>query len=236
LLYYRAARVLYLASDSAASWLTPVTLGQSGSVQNSQCAINAAASSASGSGTNLTVNLALTFQTSFSGTRNIYMEAYDGADSGWQQKGTWSVPATVFGPVSVTPSSGSGSSQTFAFAFSDPSGYAAISSVSIVINSALSGVSGCYLLYYRASKALYLANDTGTAWLPAITVGQSGTLQNSQCAVSGAGSSGSASGTNLTLNLAITFQSAFKGTRNVYMEVYDGADSGWQQKGTWTIP
>jgi hypothetical protein len=64
-------------------------LGQSGTLQNSQCAVNAASSSVSGSGNNLTVNLALSFQASFTGTKNIYMDAYDGPDSGWQLKGSW---------------------------------------------------------------------------------------------------------------------------------------------------
>ncbi|MBZ5621906.1 MAG: hypothetical protein LAQ69_24745, partial [Acidobacteriia bacterium] len=85
-------------------------------------------------------------------------------------------------------------------------------------------------------NTVYLANDAGTDWLGHVTLGQSGSLQNSQCTVSAAGSSASGSGTNLTLNLALTFQTAFSGARNIYMEVYDGADSGWQQKGTWTIP
>src|SRR4029077_8013234 len=41
-------------------------------------------------------------------------------------------PSPVLAPVSVTPSSGTGSSQTFSFVFSDPKGSAAISTVSIV--------------------------------------------------------------------------------------------------------
>jgi hypothetical protein len=38
------------------------------------------------------------------------------------------------------------------------------------------------------------------------------------------------------MNLALSFPPAFQGTRNIYMEAYDGTDSGWPQKGTWTIP
>jgi len=34
----------------------------------------------------------------------------------------------------------------------------------------------------------------------------------------------------------LSFLPAFQGTRNIYMEVYDGIDSGWSQKGTWTVP
>jgi hypothetical protein len=237
ILYYRAARVLYLASDTATAWLSPITLGASANTQNSQCSISASGSSASSNGNDLTVNLAITFQTAFNGARNIYMEAYDGLDSGWSQKGAWTVAAvTPLGPVSVTPSSGSGATQTFAFLLADPRGYASIQSTSVVINSSLIGAGGCYILHYRAANVLYLANDTATAWLTPITLGGSATTQNSQCSISASGSSSSGSGNQLTINLAITFKAAFQGTRNVYMEVYDGSDSGWFQKGTWTIP
>jgi len=62
-------------------------------LQNSQCTVNTAPSSASGSGNNLTLNLALSFQPAFAGSKNIYLDAYAGGlDSGWQQKGSWTVP------------------------------------------------------------------------------------------------------------------------------------------------
>jgi len=213
-----------------------VTLGQATTVQNSQCTVNAATSSASGSGTNLTLNLALTFQVSFSGSKNVYMDVYDGTDSGWSQKGTWVVSARPPAPVSLTPGSGSGGSQTFSFAYADPRGYAAMSTVSVVINSALSGNASCYILYYPSINTLYLANDNASAWLGPVTLGQATNVQNSQCTVSGVSSSATGSGTNLTLNLALTFPHAFAGSKNIYMEAYDGQDSGWVQMGTWTVP
>ncbi len=236
LLYYPKTKLIYLANDASTAWQGPVTLGQSGTLQDSQCTVSAAGSSVSSSGATLTVNLALSFQAGFGGTRNIYMEAYDGADSGFVQKGSWTIPAAVLGPVSVTPSSGSGSSQTFAFQFADPKGYASLVSVSVIINSSLTGAGGCYLLYYPGSKLIYLTNDSSTAWQGPVTLGQSGTLQNSQCSVSAASSTVSGSSSTLTLNLALNFQHAFSGSRNIYMEAYDGADSGWSQKGTWTVP
>jgi uncharacterized protein YfiM (DUF2279 family) len=235
-LYYPASNLLYLANDAGTAWAGSVTLGQSGSVQNSQCAVNPAASSTSGSSNNLTLNVALTFQPAFSGAKNIYMDAYDGTDSGWQLKGAWTVPGASGppAPVSVTPSSGSGSSQTFAFVSSSPRGYAALSTILVVVNSTLAGAAGCYFLYYPGSNLLYLANDAGTAWAGSVTLGQSGSVQNSQCAVNAAASSASGSGNNLTLNVALTFQPAFNGSKNIYMDAYDGADSGWQLQGTWT--
>jgi hypothetical protein len=42
----------------------------------------------------------------------------------------------------------------------------------------------------------------------------------------------------LTLNLAMTFQHAYAGAKNIYMYAADvsGPNSAWQQPGTWTVP
>jgi hypothetical protein len=237
-LYYPGSKSLYLVNDASSGWVGSVTLGQSGTVQNSQCTVNAGTSSVSGSGNNLTLNVALSFPASFGGTKNIYMDAFDGTDSGWQQKGTWTIPPAGGppSPVSVTPSSGSGASQAFSFVFSSPRGYAALSTVLVTINATLGSAGECYFLYYPGSNALYLVNDASSGWVGSITLGQSGTLQNSQCTVNAGASSTSGSGNNLTLNVALSFPAAFAGAKNIYMDAFDGTDSGWQQKGTWTVP
>ncbi|HEY2018191.1 MAG TPA: hypothetical protein VGH38_32015, partial [Bryobacteraceae bacterium] len=237
-LYYPGNRLFYLANDTATAWSGSATLGQNGTIQNSFCALNAAASSVSGSGNNLTLNVSLTFQPLFAGSKNIYVDAYDGTESGWQQKGSWTVPGTIGSPapVSVTPNSGSGSSQTFAFVSSSPKGYDALSTVLVIVNSALAGPSGCYFLYYPGSRGFYLANDSASTWAGSATLGQTGTIQNSYCTLNAAASSVSGSGNNLTLNVALSFKPAFTGSKNIYMDAYDGTESGWQQKGTWTVP
>ena len=51
------------------------------------------------------------------------------------------------GPVSVSPSSGSGTGQVFHFVYAEPKGYAAILSASVNINSTLAANSSCYLYY-----------------------------------------------------------------------------------------
>jgi hypothetical protein len=137
-------------------------------------------------------------------------------------------------PVSVTSSS-SGSSQTFAFNFSDPNGATDIVSAQMDINAQLSSTNACYFYYSRTSNALYLANDAG-AWQGPVTVGSTGTLSNSQCSVNAGSSSVSASGTTLTLNLAISFQAAFAGAKGIFMEVQSATqDSGWSNLGSWTV-
>jgi hypothetical protein len=92
------------------------------------------------------------------------------------------------------------------------------------------------MFYARGSNAIYLANDAGSAWLTPVVLGTNTTVENSQCAIAVGSSSSSGNGTQLTLNLAITFKAAYTGSKNIYMEVYDGQDSGWVNKGSWTVP
>jgi hypothetical protein len=233
--YYRASNTLKLVTDSGGQPSGSLTPG-SGSVQNSQCIVNGAASTVTTSGNTLTLNLALTFQAVYSGAKNLYMEAISPSGTApWQQKGTWTVPAQVQA-VSVTPSSGGGSSQTFSLQFSDAVGSANLTSASVVFNSALTDVSGCEVDYYLASNTLKLVTDSGGQPSGSLTPG-SGSQQNSQCILNGAGSSVSTSGNTLTLNLALTFQPSFGGVKNVYMEALSPTGNApWQQKGTWTVP
>jgi hypothetical protein len=231
-----AGGLVYLATD-AGGWLGPIGLGTTATMQNSQCRVSGSGSSVSGSGNNLTVALTLTFQPGFAGPKNIYMEAIDSAAgiSGWQAKGTWTVSGGSPAPISVTPSSGIGSTQTFTFVFSHPSGYQALAAVETVVNSQLTAADSCFVYVVPSSALAYLAADDGS-WLCPIPLGTSAMQQNSQCRVNAFGSSLSGSGNNLTLMLSISFQPGFSGTKNTYMEANDGiaGASGWRQMGTWT--
>jgi hypothetical protein len=81
-------------NDAGTTWQAPVSLYSGGTVQNTKCLLNGNASSMTGSGSNLTVNLAITFfQPESSGTKNIFMEVSDASqNSGWQKRGVWTVP------------------------------------------------------------------------------------------------------------------------------------------------
>ena len=231
--YYRATNTLKLVTDSGGQPSGSLTPG-SGSQQNSQCILNGAASTVTTSGATLTLNLALTFQAAFGGVKNVYMEAVSPSGTApWQQKGTWTAPATVQS-VSVSPSSGTGSTRTFSLQFTDSAGASDLSSASILFNFSLSGIGGCEVDYYRATNTLSLLADSGSQPLMSISPG-SGSQQNSQCLVDGTGSSVSISGNTLTLNLSITFFTAFKGVKNVYAEALSPAGTApWQQMGVWS--
>ena len=191
-------------------------------------------------GSVLTLNLAMTFKPAYAGTKSIYMYAADllGGASGWQSRGTWTVPGPA-ATVSVTPSSGSAASQTFALQYSDTGGAASLQTVWVYFSATLANpASNSCLLYYRLSvNQISLAQDGGTTWFSA-TPGAATTLQNSQCSLNVAGSSVVLNGNALTLNLAMTFKPAYAGAKNSYMYAADllGSASGWLARGTWIVP
>ena len=232
---------LYLLNDTGSAWQGPVTGGSAGTATNSQCTLNGPGSSLTASGTNLTLNLAFTFKAAFAGAKSVYGYAQTaaGLNSGWQTLGSWTVPASG-GPsvVSVAPASGSGTSQTFSFTFSDTAGASDLTWVETLVNSTLNGVQACNLLVDVAHSGLYLLNDAGGAWHGPLTAGTAGTLTNSQCTVNGTGSSVTASGTTLTLNVSLTFKPVFAGARSIYgyAQTAAGLNTGWKALGSWTIP
>jgi hypothetical protein len=228
---------LYLANDAATETLGVVAIGGSAVTENSQCRLNASASSVSLSGNTLTLNVSVTFKAAFSGTKNIYLTALDkgGLGSGWILGGTWSLSAN-HPPViaSVTPS-GSGSTQTFSFVIADAGGPADVVWAHAVLNSTLNPANACYFAYNGG--LLYLANDAATATLGIVPLGGSGTVENSQCRLNASGSSATLSESTLTLKVAITFKAAFFGTKNIYVYAVDNGSmsSGWILGGSWTV-
>ncbi len=237
--YSPSSNQIYLGNNSGSGTLGPQTVGTSGTLQNSQCILNVGSSTATGSGNNLTLNLALTFESGFTGAKNVWADTASnaGLSMGWQSLGTWT-PGTASPPsaTSVSPSSGSGTSQTFSFTFADPVGYQDMAWQQIIINSGLTAAGGCYIYYSPSSNQIYLGNNSGSGTLGPQTLGTSGTLQNSQCVLNVGSSTATGSGNNLTLNLALTFESGFTGAKNVWADTASnaGLSMGWQSLGTWT--
>ena len=237
----RAGNYVYLLDDSG-GYTQSAYLGSAKNLANSQCVLNAAQSNAVVSGNNLTLNLALTFASGWTGAKNTWMWLNDRGDHavGWSQMGTWTVGAPP-APVSssVTPNSGNGVSQVFTATFTDTDRPQDISEADFLINSSVSAPASCYVKWTPAGN-LYLMNDTGTAWLGPITIGSTATLQNNQCVLSGAASSvtlsGNGSSSTVTLQLGISFLPSFDGGKNLYTVVYgSGGNSGWQTEGTWLV-
>jgi hypothetical protein len=238
--YDQGSNAISLDDDNN-NWSNSAALGSGGTLQNSQCSVNATNSSASGSGNNLTLNLAITFFPSFAGAKNTYMLAGEsnGTTSQWLTAGAWTLgsPPTP-SVISSTPSSGTGWTQTFSLVYADTAGWANLAWGQVLFDTSLqSGANACYVGYDRAGNWVALVNDAGTAWTPTVVLGTSNSISNSQCTINAAGSSRSGSGNNMTLNLAITFSSSFAGPKTIYMAAGDsGSYTDWQTMGTWTLP
>jgi large repetitive protein len=91
--YDRAASSLLLVNDSGDS-TNRIPIGGPGRVGNSQCELDAGASSVVDDGKNLILKVAVAFKTTFSRNRNAYLYAEDslGKSTGFHQRGTWTVP------------------------------------------------------------------------------------------------------------------------------------------------
>ena len=144
-----------------------------------------------------------------------------------------SVTAPAVGANSVTPNTGSGSSQTFAMQFSDSRGATQLRTEWVWFAG---GNSMCLVYHDRTTNMLNLIDDSGSYWIS--TPLGSGTLQNGFCSVASNLSSASLSGGTLTLNLSVTFAPSMSGTKTVrlFANAEGTLSSGWQDRGTWTVP
>jgi hypothetical protein len=239
--YNTVANTLRLATDSESAWLGPATLGSGASINNSQCTVNAAGSSVTVSGNDMTVNLALSFNPN-GGRHGLFLAADESLTQGPEvYMGTWTV-LKVWPEVSINPNAGSAGTQTFALTVGDPNyGVSAIQYAYFLINDTgggLSGASGCFVQYNRTTGALYLANDAATAWLGPLAPGSGSSISNSQCTLNPSASSVMTSGDNITINVALSFSASFAGPKTMWLTANEanGVTSGFESLGTWTVP
>jgi hypothetical protein len=229
---------MYLYDDAGTGLSAGVTPGSSAQVSNSQCTLVGTDSYFTTFGNDLRLNVALSFTDTFVGSKNVYLDAVgkENNSSGWVKEGTW-IPSSL-GPPSVgslSPTTGSGSTQTFTAVYKDPDGLADLSDVVLLFNSSPKVSNGCAVIYVPGTNQLYLDNDAGTGLTAGVTPGSAALVSNSQCTLAGTGSSFSTSGDSLTLNVALTFSGTFVGLKNGYLSAVGRTQSsGWIQKGAWT--
>ena len=251
LAYEVQASKLDLVNDAgqSAGPYASVVLGDAGAIQNSQCAVNLV--SAVGSGTTLTLTLNIAFKPAFAGNKIAYVAARDQGqgNSNWQALGVWQVPGSpqtgTIAVTGLTPARGTkpaGTSQQFTLTLTDTQGTSDFGVVNLLINNFIDGRQGCYLAYVAPGNTLLLVDDAGDAggsYAGSLPLnGGSGEIENSQCAVSAAGSTAVPSVNTLTLTLNITFKGAFTGNRVLYAAGRDrseGNSTGWQALGSWAV-
>jgi hypothetical protein len=103
-------RILKLANENGIGWGSSAVLGAQATMSNSYCSINVGQSGvAYPDGNTVALTVSVTFQPSFSGAMNTYLDADDagmGLSSGWQQMGTWTVPSGTLESITVSVPSG----------------------------------------------------------------------------------------------------------------------------------
>jgi hypothetical protein len=239
--YDASLSTLSLADDTATRWSAANALGAPGTMTNSYCAVDSAASSVSVDAKALTLTIAVGFEPAFAIDTTTYGLVLDaaGGSSGWQWLGHWTDASAQGWSHSVAPlSSRIGFAQTFTYTVSAPSGATDLSAVYLMVNSSLSVARSCFVTYDPSTNTLQLADDAGTAWSSPVAVGGDGSMANSQCAVDAASSVVSAGAGTFTVSIPITFNARFAGQKNVYGLAVDGAGatSLWQLLGIWNVP
>ncbi|QOY91034.1 InlB B-repeat-containing protein [Paludibaculum fermentans] len=149
----------------------------------------------------------------------------------------FAVIAPLTSTISVTPSTGTGSSPTFQAVYQGALGYQSLKWVQMLVATATDGGGQPYCLmhYDVKGQAFWLYSDTYGFFAGPIPAGtHSADLAGTDCALSTLQSTVSGNGLTLQLNLRTEFKIA--GSRNIYLRAYDdaGTDTGWVQRGTWT--
>jgi hypothetical protein len=252
LAYVVAAKAVYLVDDAGNAGGPFAGIADlnnnTGTASNSQCTITGQGSSAISAGNVLTLTLNMTFTAGFGGNKVLYTAANDtaGGNSGWIPLGVWKVPVPPSAGPSVTgmtPQRSSSAAQVYNFTFSDTNGWQDITVTNVLLNGVLDGRVGCYIAFVPSGPAggtVYLVDDAGDAAGPytSMVLPGAGTVQNSQCTISAAGSSVTTSGNNLTLSLPVTLNHSFAGNRVFYLATGTAGslNTGWQTVGTVNVP
>jgi len=94
--YFPGNNQVFLQNDAGNGWSSNGSPGAASGLGNNQCWIHLQSSSVS-SGSNLTITLAINFQPTFNGGKNVWIEAHDNEDgsSGWQQLGSWTAQPQI---------------------------------------------------------------------------------------------------------------------------------------------
>jgi hypothetical protein len=235
--YSVSANQFALANDIASSGSTLINPG-GGNAQNDQCTLNGSGSYVTVDGDVLTVVVSLTFQPGFTGNETVYLSAVDtsGNITGLVASGIWTatVPAPQPTASSVSPNGSMGSSQTFTFVFSDTQNALNITGMAMLFNTSQSFTNACYIIVDVNAGTIALAWDSALG-VNSRSFATSTPLSNSQCTVGAASST--TSGLSAILTVAVTFDGAFSGLKNIYMFASENGvyETGWVQMGTYDV-
>lgn len=148
-------------------------------------------------------------------------------------------PAVVPAAVDVSPSSGTGTHQTFVFHYSSAAGASDIGQTWQIVYPSGQGIPSCVIGWYRGTPGTFvLWGDVGWQDQQSAAPNTAVTLENSQCQLHMANTSVSGTGNTLTITTDVTFKPATAGPKVVVMYGWSaGGGYGSQTAaGSWTVP
>jgi len=216
---------LYLADKTGnLSVFPPISLkipgGTLGSIsQNtSNCQIDGSGSSISGQGTSLYLNLKTTFNSTFIGKQNTYVQVSDNLTNGQAVlQGSWTAyPAPSSAPpTSILPSGlNADGTHTMTFTYDDLNGFNYVPGMYVQIGQVFDDPGNCRFVYWRGTGAnnhiVNLYADTWSAFLGQAPVGQPGAIlaSTNRCTVNLGSSYVGENGTRGALNLVVDLKNA----------------------------
>jgi hypothetical protein len=147
---------------------------------------------------------------------------------------TYPNPSRAPAIKSFSPTSGSGSAQTFKIVVSAAEGNS-IATARLLLNTAKDGRKACYVYYQAESKQFLLVNDAGDG--SHVLKPGDASVRNGQCILRAAGSSAAVDGSTATLQLDLAFEPTFAGPKIVFGFAEDnaGRSTDLVEVGTWTV-
>lgn len=164
-------------------------------------------------------------------SQGAYQTTNVSGNTGWVARiGDAAPPSQVPSADSADVVYGSAGSATITARYSHPAGASTISSVAVLLSRTASVDFACLISYDLAANTVSLSNNVVSSGAIAITPG-SGSAQNSQCQLNGAGSGAVLTGDMLTLTLSLVLDTGFPGNNTVYLYAADASvNTGWVAK------
>jgi hypothetical protein len=238
--YDKATNKVYLKNDANTSWGTGYAAGTDITLSNSQCEVYVKDITATGAGSDLTVNWSFKLKPSMT-DKNLYSWMYvtdsKAAFDGWKKMGTHFTPVAPV-CVAVHPSTGTvqtGTPTLFTAQYSDDNGTPDIYQCYFQIGQTGSLANNVVVLYDAKQGRVFLRNNANTSWGTGYAPGTDVVLENSQCKVYVANTVVTPSGSdNLSIDWSIELKAALipklLGER-MYCRDNEYMNSAWKLKG-----
>lgn len=139
--------------------------------------------------------------------------------------------------ISVNPSTGSGSSQTFEVSWGDDDGFEDMSSCNFMINTEVSGANCAWIQFNPNTRILSLRDDTNTDWHRA-QAGSAVILENSQVRIDCSAVVFTILNLNdISIQIPMEFSNTFMGKKELFSRAQDSSDnrSAWDDMGDFTV-